>query len=341
MFSALANSAPLKVAFIYVHPAGESGYSYTHDQARKYVEDVFGDKIEVTVVDSVPDGADVERVLMQLARAGHKLIFPTSFGYMNAVQKVARRYPKVIFEHASGYKQARNVGTYFDRIYEGRYLSGVIAGHMSKSKQAGYVAAYPIPEVIRGINAFTLGMRSVIPDATVNVVWVNSWYDPGKEREAADSLIQQGADVLAQHTNSPASIQAAEAAGVYAVGYHSDMSRFGKNAHLTAPMHLWNDFYVKRINQVLDGSWKPESVWAGFSENMTTLAPLNPAIPPKVVAHIESLKEKIKAGAFHPFTGPVLDQQGETRVPAGTVMNDDALSKMDFYVEGVQGKLPR
>ena len=331
---------PLEVGFVYVSPTGEAGWTYTHDLGRKHIEKVFGSKIKTRYVESVKEGADAERVIMQMAKGGAELIFTTSFGYMNPTLKVAKRFPNVKFMHATGYKRAKNVGTYFDRIYEARYLSGVIAGHMSQSGITGYVAAFPIPEVIRGINAYTLGFRSVKPEGKVKVVWVNSWYDPAKEREAADSLIQQGADIIAQHTDSPGPVQAAEAAGVYAIGYHSDMSVYGKKAHLTSPVHFWDTFYEQTVKQVLDGSWKPVDTWEGFSANMTQLAPLNPIIPKTVQEKVEKLKKAIANKTFHPFTGPIKAQNGKLLVKEGNVLPDIDLLKMNVYVEGVEGELP-
>ncbi|MCG6202406.1 BMP family ABC transporter substrate-binding protein [Psychromonas antarctica] len=334
------DAAPLKVGFVYVSPVGEAGWTYTHDVARKYLEEKFGDKIKTTFVESVAEGADAERVITQLAKSGNDLIFSTSFGYMNPTIKVAKRFPNVKFEHATGYKRAKNVGTYFDRIYEARYLTGVLAGYMTKSETIGYVAAFPIPEVMRGINAFTLGLRSVKPNATVKVVWVNSWYDPGKEHEAASSLIQQGADVITQHTDSPAPVQAAEAAGIYAIGYHSDMSIYGPKAFLTSPVHHWNEFYAKRVEQVLNGTWNSEDVWQGIGSGMTTLAPLNPAIPADVVKKINALSDDIASGKLHPFAGPIKGQAGSVIAKEGEIIADKVLLGMNFYVEGVEGKLP-
>jgi len=330
-----------KVGFVYVSPTGEAGWTYTHDEARKHLEKTFGDKIETSFVESVKEGADAERAIMQMAKSGHDLIFTTSFGYMNPTIKVAKRFPNIKFEHATGYKRAENVGTYFDRIYEARYLTGVVAGHMTESNIVGYVAAFPIPEVVRGINAFTQGLRSVKPEATVKVVWSNSWYDPGKEREAGDSLIQQGADVLTQHTDSPGVVQAAEAAGKYAIGYHSDMSEYGKKAHLTSSVHNWKEFYAKRVQQVMDGTWKSEDVWKGISAGMTTLAPMSDAVPADVQKKVLALKDAIAAGELHPFQGPVKNQAGEVVVETGKVMEDGVMLGMNFYVEGVEGKLPK
>ncbi len=338
--SAPAKKDPLHVGFVYVGPTGEAGWTFTHDEARQHLENVFGEKIKTTFVESVKEGADAERVIMQMAKNGAEIIFTTSFGYMNPTLKVAKRFPKIKFMHATGYKRSKNVGTYFDRIYEARYLTGVIAAHMSKSNLTGYVAAFPIPEVIRGINAYTLGFRSIKPEGKVKVVWTNSWYNPGKEREAADSLIQQGADIITQHTDSPGPVQAAEAAGVYSIGYHSDMSVYGKKAHLTSPVHHWDDFYEATIKKVMNGTWKAEDVWKGFDANMTQLAPLNKAIPQTVVDEINAITAKMKAGQFHPFAGPIKSQAGKLLVQPGSVMKDAALLKMHVYVEGVEGELP-
>ncbi|MCY4044706.1 MAG: BMP family ABC transporter substrate-binding protein [Cellvibrionales bacterium] len=331
---------PLEVGFVYVSPTGEAGWTHTHDLGRQHIEKVFGNTIKTRYVESVKEGADAERVIMQMAKGGADLIFSTSFGFMNPTLKVAKRFPKVTFMHATGYKRAKNVSTYFDRIYEARYLSGVIAGHMSKSGISGYVAAFPIPEVIRGINAYTLGFRSVNPKGKIKVVWMNSWFDPAKEREAAESLIRQGADVIAQHTDSPGPVQGAEAAGVYAIGYHSDMSVYGKKAHLTSPVHNWNGFYEDTVNQVLKGTWKSTDTWEGYSANMTTLAPFNPAIPQSVINQVKQLEAQIKAKTLHPFTGPITSNKGKILAKKGQVIPDEELRKMQVYVEGVEGELP-
>ncbi|MCU4676022.1 BMP family ABC transporter substrate-binding protein [Catenovulum sp. 2E275] len=329
----------LKVGFVYVSPTGEAGWTYNHDQARLSLEEAFPGVVKTTFVENVAEGADAERVITQLAKSGHELIFTTSFGYMNPTIKVAKRFPNVKFEHATGYKRADNVGTYFDRIYEARYLTGVVAGYMSKTDVVGYIGAFPIPEVVRGINAFALGVRSVKPNAKVKVVWVNTWFDPAKEREAANSLIDQKADVITFHTDSPAPVQAAQEAGIYAIGYHSDMSEYGEKAHLTAAVHNWKGFYKKRVEQVLAGTWKSEDVWQGFAGGMTELAPFSPAVPAEVVSKVEALKTKIIAGEFHPFSGPLKNQAGELILKSGEVMSDEALLGMNYYVEGVDGKL--
>jgi simple sugar transport system substrate-binding protein len=336
--SALA-ADPVKVGFVYVSPTGEAGWTYQHDIGREHLEATFGEKVETTFVENVPEGADAERVLTQMAKNGHDLIFTTSFGYMNATLKVAKKFPNVKFEHASGYKRSKNVATYFDRIYEARFLSGVVAGRMSETNTIGYIGAFPIPEVIRGINAFTLGAQSVNPDITVKVVWVNTWFDPSKEREAAETMINQNVDVITFHTDSPAAVQAAEDAGVYAVGYHSDMSDYGEKSHLTAAVHNWNEYYVSRVQAVIDGTWESTDTWEGIASNMTDIAPINSNVPAAVAEEVMALKVKIASGELHPFTGPLKNQAGEEVLSAGSVMSDGDLLGMTYYVEGVEGKL--
>ena len=255
---------------------------------------------------------------------------------MNPTLKVAKKFPKVKFEHASGYKRLDNMGTYFDRAYQGRYLTGMVAGLMTKSNLLGYVASFPIPEVIRGINAFTLGARDVNPKAKVKVVWVSSWYDPGKESEAANTMINMGADVVTQHTDSPGAINAAEKNGVYAIGYHSDMSGHGPKAHLTATVHNWGPLYVAKAKSVLDGTWKSQDVWGGLGENALDLAPYNNQVPKTVRAVVDHSKSLIAKGKLHPFAGPIKDQTGRLRVLAGKSMSDAEMLRMDWYVEGVQ-----
>jgi simple sugar transport system substrate-binding protein len=332
---------PLKVAFVYVGPTGDAGWTYAHDEARKYMESKLGKQVKTTYVENVAEGADAERVITELARAGNKLIFTTSFGYMNPTLKVAKKFPDVKFEHASGYKRSKNVGTYFDRVYQGRYLTGMVAGLMTKSNLLGYVGSFPIPEVIRGINAFTLGARAVNPKAEVKVVWVSSWYDPGKESEAANTMINMGVDVVTQHTDSPGPINAAEKKGVYAIGYHSDMSVYGPKAHLTATQHNWGPLYAAKAKSVLDGSWKSEDVWGGLSDNALDLAPYNKAVPKHVRAVVDHAKSLIAQGKLHPFAGPINDQSGKQMMPAGKAMTDGEMLGMKWYVEGVQGKLPK
>jgi simple sugar transport system substrate-binding protein len=332
---------PLKIGFVYVSPIGDAGWTYQHDVGRKEMEKALAGKVTTKYIESVPEGADAERVIRELAQSGHNLIFTTSFGYMNPTIKVAQAFPKVTFEHATGYKTAKNVGTYNARFYEGRYLAGIVAGKMSKSNVAGYVAAFPIPEVVMGINAFARGMRSVNPKAEVKVVWVNSWYDPGREREAADTLISQGADVVTHHTDSTAAVQAAEAKKVYAVAYHSDMSKYGPNAHLTAVTHNWGEYYTRTAQAALDGKWKVEQPWMGIRENVIRMAPFNKVVPKETQDLVAKTSADIASGKFHPFTGPIKDNEGKERLAAGKVIDDATLNKMDYYVEGVQGKLPK
>jgi basic membrane protein A and related proteins len=331
---------PLKIGFVYVSPIGDAGWTFQHDTGRKEMEKALAGKVTTKYVESVPEGADAERVIRDLAQSGHTLIFTTSFGYMNPTIKVATAFPKVSFEHATGYKTAKNVGIYNARFYEGRYLAGIVAGRMSKTGVAGYVAAFPIPEVVMGINAFARGMRSVNPKAEVKVIWVNSWFDPGRESEASNTLISQGADVLTHHTDSTAAVQTAEAKKVYAIAYHSDMSKYGPNAQLTAVTHHWGDYYTKVAQSVIDGKWQPDNVWGGIKDGMIRLAPFNKVVPPDVVAQVKKAEGEIASGKLNVFTGPMKTNDGREVLAAGKTLTDAELSKMDYYVEGVVGKLP-
>ncbi|MEQ8967179.1 MAG: BMP family ABC transporter substrate-binding protein [Azospirillaceae bacterium] len=338
---AAAQQDQVKVGFIYVGPVGDHGWTYRHDVGRQDVEEALGDAVETSYVESVSEGADAERVIRQMAQTGHDLIFTTSFGFMNPTVRVAEDFPDVKFEHATGYKRADNVATYAARFYEGRYVIGKVVGHMTESNLIGYIGAYPIPEVIRGINAFTRGMRSVNPDAEVRVIWANTWYDPGKEADAARALIDQGADVILQHTDSPAPVQVAQERGVYAIGQASDMDRFGPDAHLTAIIDDWSGYYIDRTQAVLDGTWESQDTWGGFDSGMVVLAEWDPAIPEDVVAEAEATREAIESGEMHPFDGPVINQAGEEVIPAGETLSDEDLLSMDYYVEGVQGSIPQ
>jgi simple sugar transport system substrate-binding protein len=329
------------VGFVYVSPIGDAGWTFQHDQGRKQMEQANAGAITTNYVENVAEGADAERVIREMAKRGDKVIFATSFGYMNYMAKVARTFPKTAFVHATGYKMGKNMGIYNARFYEGRYLNGVIAGKMTKSNILGYVGAFPIPEVLQGMNAFIKGARSVNPKAELRVIWVNSWYDPGKEREASTTLMSQGADVITHHTDSTAVVQAAEEKGKYAFGYHSDMSKYGPKAQLSATMHHWGEYYTKTVKEVLAGTWKPTSVWGGFKEGMVSIAPLNPVIPQDVQDMVKKLEGELKAGTLHPFAGPVVDQSGKVRVAAGAVMSDQDLGKMSYYVEGITSKLPK
>lgn len=326
----------LKAGWVYVGPIGDHGWTYRHDVGRREVEAALGDRVETTYVESVQEGPDAERVIRQLAASGHGIVFATSFGFMNSVIRVAQQFPDVKFEHATGYKTAENVAVYNARFHEGRTVIGTIAGHMTKSGIVGYIGSFPIPEVVMGINAFTLALRRVRPDAQVRVVWVDSWYDPGKEADAAKALIDQGADILSQHTDSPAAVQVAEERGVWAFGQASDMSRFAPKAHLTSIIDNWGPYYVERCRAVLDGTWQSHSIWWGLKEGMVQIGPYNPALPETVVAEAERVREGIVEGTVHPFAGPIRDQKGELRVPEGQVLSDEEIHKMDWYVEGVQ-----
>jgi basic membrane protein A len=326
------------VGFVYVSPIGDAGWTYQHDLGRKQVEKETG--VTTSYVENVAEGADAERVIREMAKRGDRVIFATSFGYMNYMLKVSQQFPKTAFVHATGYKLGKNMGLVNARFYEGRYLTGVIAGEMTKSNVLGYVAAFPIPEVLQGINAFIKGARSVNPKAELRVIWVNSWYDPGKERQAAMTLISQGADIVTHHTDSTAVVQAAEEEGVYAFGYHSDMSKYGPKAHLTAATHHWGDYYVKTVKEVLAGTWMPTSVWGGYPRGMVKLAPLNDAIPAELQGRIRDMEKQLTAREMHPFAGPVIDQAGKVIVPAGKNMSDEQLNKMNYYLQGVVSKIP-
>ena len=335
-----ASVSETKIGFVYVGPIGDHGWTFQHDRARLEVEKALGSKIKTTFVESVKEGPDSERVITKLASTGHQLIFTTSFGFMNPTLKAAKKFEKVKFDHATGYKQAENVGTYSARFYEGRYIAGVIAGKVSKTNKIGYVASFPIPEVVRGINAFMLGARSVNPEMNISVVWVNSWYDPGKEGDAAKALIDQGADIITQHTDSPAPLQVAENRGVKGFGQASNMIKFAPKAQLSAIVNNWGAYYVERTKAMMDGSWKSQDVWYGLKEGMVEMAPYT-NMPDDVAALAKKTEENIRSGSLHPFTGPIKDQSGKLVVEAGKIADAGMLLGMNFYVEGVQGSLPK
>ena len=334
-------SEALQAAWIYVGPVGSAGWSYAHDLGRKAAEAEFGDRLKTTFIESVPEGADTERVLRDLVAQGNKVIFGTSFGFMEPMLKVAKDFPDVKFEHATGYKTADNMNVYDSRFYQDTYLAGIVAGHMTKTGTLGFVGSFPIPEVLRNINAFTLGAQSVKPGIKVRVVWVNTWYDPPKETEAAQALMNGGADVLLQNTDSTAVLQAAENAGKLAFGWDSDMSSFGGNAHLGSAIADWSHYYKKVVKEALDGSWKGNRVtrW-GVPEGQNDLIKLSDKVPPEVKTKVDEVKSKMKAGSFDVFVGPVVDSEGKERLAAGTKADDDWMGKIDFYVKGVEGKPP-
>lgn len=333
-----AEAEPLKIGFVYVGPVGDHGWTYQHDQGRQAVEAAFGDRVETTFVESVSEGPDAERVIRQLAASGHGLIFTTSFGFMDPTAKVARQFPEVAFEHATGYTRLPNLATYSARFYEGRTVIGTIAGRMTETNKIGYIASFPIPEVIRGINAATLAARAVNPEVEVQVVWVNTWYDPGREADAAKALIAQGADILMQHTDSPAALQVAEAAGVKAFGQASDMARFAPTAQLTAIVDDWAPYYIARTQAVLDGTWETGDSWKGLAEGEVVMAPYT-NMPEAVAAEAAGVEAAIAQGERHPFTGPIADRDGTLRIPAGETASDEMLLGMTWFVEGVRGDL--
>ncbi|NIY75756.1 BMP family ABC transporter substrate-binding protein [Thalassospira sp. HF15] len=335
-----AQAEDVKVGFVYVGPIGDHGWSYRHDIGRQAIEAELGDAASTSYVESVPEGADAERVIRQMAQTGHNLIFTTSFGYMNPTEKVAKQFPNVKFEHATGYKRADNLSTYAARFYEGRYVAGVIAGKMTKSNVVGYVGSFPIPEVVRGINSFMMGAWSVNPDVEVKVVWANTWYDPGKEGDAAKALIDQGADIMVQHTDSPAPLQVAENRGVLGFGQASDMIKFAPKAQLTAIVDNWDSYYVARAKAVADGTWESMDTWGGIDTGMVEMAPYT-NMPDDVKALAEETAAKIASGEFHPFTGPIYDQAGELRVAEGEVADDGMLLGMDWYIQGIDAELPK
>lgn len=346
-FSATISSAQaqtpavLKVGVLYNTSIADVGWNFQHHSGIQAMEKAYPGRVKVQYVENVAEGPDAERVIRQLAQAGNQLIFTPSFGYMEPTLKVAKDFPKVVFANGTGYKQADNVSSYSAKFYEGRYLNGVIAGHMSKSGVAGYVAAFPIPEVLQGINAFTLGMRSVNPKAEVKVVWVNSWFDPGLEKQAATTLINQGADTLANHTNSPAVVIEADAKGKYSFGYQSDMAKLGPNGQLSAVVHNWGPYYTKVVGDMLAGQWKTSDTLGSYSDGYIKIAPMNSKVPAQVQAKVRQLEADLVAGRIAPFTGPVKDNEGADRVAAGSTMAAADIAKMNYYVAGVAGKLPK
>ncbi|MCU0831868.1 MAG: BMP family ABC transporter substrate-binding protein [Rhizobiaceae bacterium] len=332
----------VKACFIYVGPVGDFGWSYQHDQGRQYAEKTLGtDKVETAFLESVPEGADAERAIERFARSGCNIIFTTSFGYMDATNKVAAQFPDVKFEHATGYKREHpNVATYDSKFFQGRYVIGQIAAKLSKTGSAGYIASFPIPEVVQGINSFMLGAQSINPDFKVKVVWVNTWFDPGKESDAAKALLDQGVDILTQHTDSTAPMQVAAERGAMAFGQASDMIAFGPNTQLTSIIDDWGPYYVERIKAVLDGTWTQTATWAGMAEGHVVMAPYT-NMPDDVKAMAEATQAKITSGEFHPFTGPIMKQDGTEWLAQGVVADDATLAGLNFYVKGIEDKLPQ
>ena len=330
----------LKVGFIYVGPVGDAGWTFAHDNGRKHIEAKFGDKIKTTFVEKVPEGADAERVIRDLVAQGHKLIFATSFGFGDAMEKVAKDHPDVKFEHATGYKTSENLRVYEAKFYEDAYLAGVVAGSVTKTNTIGFVASFPIPEVLRNINAFTLGARSVNPKVTTKVVWVNTWFDPPKESEAAQALINQRADVLLQNTDSTAVLQTAEKNGKFAFGWDSDMSAFAPKAHLGSAVVNWGPYYEKAVNDVLNGSWKTADTKWGTKEGANDLIKIADSVPEAARKRVDEIKAGLKAGTFNVFQGPLKDNTGKVVLEKDQAADDAWKGRINFYIEGVEGKVP-
>jgi len=331
---------PFKAGFIYVGPVADFGWSHQHDLGRQAAQKALGDKLKTTFVESVKEGPDAERVIRELATAGNGIIFTTSFGYMNPTIKVAKQFPQVKFEHCTGYKRTDNVATYNIRFYEGRYIQGVIAGKMSKSGVVGYIGSVPIPEVVMGMNAFIQGMRSVNPNGKIKIVWINGWYDPGKESDAAKALIDQGADIIAQHTDSAAPLQVAEQRAIHGFGQASDMIKFAPKAQLTSSVDHWDEYYTQRIQAAMDGSWKTGDVWGGLKAGMLLMAPWT-NMPADVAQAAQAAEDGIKSGSIVIFKGPIKDQGGQVKVADGATLSDDDILGMNWLAEGVEGSLPQ
>jgi basic membrane protein A and related proteins len=331
---------PFKAGFVYVGPVADFGWSHQHDLGRQAAQKALGDKLKTTYVESVKEGPDSERVIRELATGGNGIIFTTSFGFMNPTIKVAKQFPNVKFEHCTGYKRAANVATYNIRFYEGRYVQGVIAGKMSKSGVIGYIGSVPIPEVVMGMNAFIRGMRTVNPQGKIKLVWINGWYDPGKESDAAKALIDQGADIIAQHTDSAAPLQVAEQRGVHGFGQASDMIKFAPKAQLTSSVDHWDEYYTQRIQAAMGGSWQTQDVWGGLKAGMLHMAPWT-NMPDDVAQAAQTAEDGIKDGSIVIFKGPINDQGGKVKVADGAQLTDDDVLGMNWLAEGIEGTLPQ
>src|SRR6266567_4244586 len=329
----------LKIGFIYLGPIGDLGWTYQHELARQALVKEFGDKIETTYLENVPEGPDAERAIEQLVRAGNKLIFTTSFGYMDPTLKVAKKYPNVHFEHATGYKRDKNMSTYSSKWYQGRYIQGLIAAKMSKSGVLGYIGSFPIPEVVSGINATILAAQTINPNIKVKIIWANTWFDPGKEADAAKALIDQGADVIMQHTDSPAPMQVASERGKFAFGQDSEMIKFGPKAQLTSILDTWAPYYIERVKAELDGKWKEEDTWGGLETKMFQMAPFT-NMPDDVKKLAEDTEAAIIAGKLFPFKCPVVGQDGKDVECKGDHLDDGQVLGMNFYVKGIDDKVP-
>ncbi|MEJ1990978.1 MAG: BMP family ABC transporter substrate-binding protein [Maritimibacter sp.] len=331
-----------KVGFVYVGPVNDGGWSQHHHEAAMEMADHFGDKIEVIEQESVPEGADAERVLTQMALSGADIIFTTSFGYMDATIAAAEKFPDVKFEHATGYKTADNVGVYSARFYEGRTIEGFLAGKMTESNKIAYIGSYPIPEVIRGINSSYIAAKKANPDVEMSVVWLYTWFDPAKEADATQALIDQGVDVIMQHTDSTApQITAQKAGGVYTFGQAADMAEFGPMPRISSIIDLWAPYYIDRVQAVIDGSWESDNTWDGIGAGMVGIGEISEVVPADVKAEAEALRDAIAAGEYHSFTGPLNKQDGSAWLAEGETADDGTLATMDFYVEGIKGDIPQ
>ena len=339
--ASVAKAEPLKIGFVYVGPVGDAGWTFAHDTGRKAIEAKFGDKIKTSFVEKVPEGPDAERVIRDLVAQGNKVIFATSFGYGDAMEKVAKDHPDVYFEHATGYKTGPNLRVYEGRFYEDAYLAGIVAGKMTKSNMLGFVGSFPIPEVMRNLNAYLLGAQSVNPKAKLKIVWVSSWFDPPKETEAATTLLNGGADVLLQNTDSSAVLQAAEKAGKYAFGWDSDMSAYAPKAHLGSAVLNWAPYYEKVVNDVMNKTWKTEDTKWGTKEGMNDFVKIADVVPEDVKKLVETAKAGLKDGSFAVFKGPLVDNTGKEVLAKDVVADDAWNSKVDFFLKGVEGKPPQ
>ncbi len=336
-----AFAADTKVGFVYVGPVGDGGWTYEHDQGRKAVEAAFGDAVETVYVENVPEGPDAERVMTQMALQGADLIFTTSFGYMDPTLNVAAKFPNVKFEHATGYKRSDNVSTYSARFYEGRAVQGTIAGHMTKTNKIGYIASFPIPEVIRGINSAYIHAKKVNPDVEFSIIWAYTWFDPAKEADAATALIEQGADVILQHTDSTAPQAAAAKAGnVITFGQASDMGEYAPMPRVSSIIDNWSPYYVARTQAVMDGTWSSVDTWDGIGAGMVGIGDISDAVPADVKAEAEALRDSLGDGSYHAFTGPLNKQDGSAWLADGETADDGTLAGMSFYVEGITDSIP-
>ena len=338
---AFAQDDPVKVGFILVGPRNDGGWSQHHWESAEKMKEHFGDQVELVVQESVPEGADAERVMTQMALSGADLIFTTSFGYMDPTINVASKFPDVKFEHATGYKTAENVANYSARFYEGRAIMGHLAGKMTQSNKIGYIASFPIPEVIRGINATYVNAKRANPDVELNVVWIFSWFDPAKEADATQALMDQGVDVILAHTDSTAPLAKMQEAGdVYGFGQAADMAEYAPEPRISSIIDDWAPYYIDRVQAVIDGTWEPEATWQGIKEGMVGIGEFSEAIPEEVRAEAEQMKQDIISGAYHPFTGPIKKQDGSDWLAEGETATDETLLGMDFYVEGIEGDIP-